>query len=154
MNTETNESVIVIPTAEETELARSSNRRLAKILGDNREKIGLRIEHDGGGESIDVPPVVIELLNYILTELGEGNAVSVIPVAAELTTRQAAEVLRVSQAFLAEQMENGTIPFRDEQSQRRILLKDIIAYTRSTNEKRLEALDELAAEAQDLKLGY
>jgi hypothetical protein len=37
---------------------------------------------------------------------------------------------------------------------RRILFQDLMAYKRSMVEKRLQNLEELATQAQDLELGY
>ncbi len=48
----------------------------------------------------------------VLTEIGEGNAVSIIPIHAELTTKDAADVLNVSLPFLAQLLERGEIPFQ------------------------------------------
>ncbi|MEX2142491.1 MAG: excisionase family DNA-binding protein [Pirellulales bacterium] len=149
-------SETVTPTKADAELAQASGRQLVKILGRKRKRksVRVRFESDGGAEPLAIPVAAFELLSHILTEMGKGNAVTLIPMQAELTTQQAADLLNVSRPFLIEQLEQGTIPFRKVGTHRRILFQDLMAYKRFLDERRLKVLEELAAQAQDLKMGY
>lgn len=147
----------VTPTEADARLAETSSRQLAKLLSGKRKRksLSLRIEPDGGPEeAIAIPLSAFKMLSDILTEMGKGNAVTLIPVHAELTTQQAADILNVSRPFLVEQLEQGTIPHRKVGTHRRILFHDLMEYKRRVDKDRLKALEELAAQAQDLKMGY
>ncbi len=147
----------VSPTQADSELARVSSRQLTKILSTTRKQecLSIRFSPEGGPEeSISIPLSAFGLLSHILTEMGKGNALTLIPVHAELTTQQAADILNVSRPFLIDQLEQGTIPFRKVGTHRRILFQDLMAYKKSVDDDRLKSLEELAAQAQDLKMGY
>jgi len=90
----------VAPTAAEAALAEASSRRLARYL-DTQNGLHFQIvEDDKPGETLAVPGSAIPLLLHILNEMAHGNAVTLIPVQAELTTQQAADILNVSRPFL------------------------------------------------------
>lgn len=146
----------VTPTPEEAVLAQESSRTLARFTGKQQKKpLQLRIQLEDAPEQIvSIPASAFRLLNDILTQMAKGNAVTLIPVHAELTTQQAADLLNVSRPFLVEQLEKKMIPFRKVGTHRRILFKDLMAYKEATDRRRLEALDELSKQAQDLGMGY
>jgi len=86
--------------------------------------------------------------------MAKGNAVTLIPVHAELTTQQAAQILNVSRPFLIEQLEKGVIPYRKVGTHRRVMFKDLMEYKQTMDHSRLNALEELSAIDQELGLGY
>ena len=146
----------VIPTAEVAEAAGASLRDLAGFRagqGLRRASVSLDLE-DGQRASVAIPAEVLDLLQGILVEMSQGNAVTMVPVHAELTTQQAADLLNVSRPFLIELLEQGAIPFRRVGTHRRIRLSDLTAYKQAVDSKRAEALDALAAQAQELGMGY
>ncbi len=145
-----------IPTAQETQIATESSRRLAMILGKRPKKVlPIQISADGGkGETVEIPLSAFRLLADILTQMAMGNAVSLIPIHAELTTQEAADLLNVSRPYLVDLLEQNKIPHRKVGSHRRILFQDLMAYKQDITQKRRKALEELAAQAQELGLGY
>jgi excisionase family DNA binding protein len=83
-----------------------------------------------------------------------GYAVAVTSVDADLTTQQAADVLNVSRPYLVRLLEQGQIPFHKTGSHRRVRHRDLMAYKRQVDAQRLQVLDALTAQAQELGLGY
>lgn len=142
------------PTEEEARLARESARTLSPYSSKPRE-MRLQIVDDGHpGETVTLPPVVVDLLNRILTQLAAGNALTLIPRHAELTTQQAANFLNVSRPFLVGLLEKGELRYRKVGTHRRIAFQELYAYRERSLKEGHDRLDELAAEAQELKMGY
>jgi excisionase family DNA binding protein len=146
----------VTPTPDETTMATESSQRIARFVGPKPPKaLRIKIQPEGlPEETVSIPASAFRLLTGILAQMAKGNAVTLIPVHAELTTQEAADLLNVSRPFLVELLKNGAIGFRQVGTHRRILLKDLMAYKERVDAARQQALTELAAQAQDLGMGY
>lgn len=79
---------------------------------------------------------------------------TVLPDHTELTIPQAADVLLVSPPFVAKLLDDGQIPFTGTGSDRRVMLRDALAWKRKVDADRLKSLEELSAIDQQLGLGY
>ena len=144
-----------LPSAEEIAIARESGRVLSVYLQTHAETQHIEIfDEKGKPHPVSVPVSALRLLVDVLTEIGEGNAVSIIPIHAELTTQDAADVLNVSRPFLVQLLERGEIPFHKTGTHRRIRYQDVVAYKERIDLERNKALDALAEQGQALKMGY
>lgn len=99
---------------------------------------------------LEVPPATLRLLSQILALMARQQAFVLYPVASELTTKQAAEVLGVSRPFLIRVLEAGEIPYRKVGRHRRVLMRDVLAYRRTMEVQSRAALDELVKLTEDV----
>lgn len=145
--------VLDLPTAQTTREASEALRAFSGFRETRPTHVEVVAEGDGAA-SVTVPVEAFELLVQVLAHLANGHAVTVMPVKAELTTQQAANILNVSRPYLIKLLDQGEILFRRVGTHRRVMLKDVVEYKRIDDVKRREAADALAAEAQALGLGY
>ena len=139
----------VTPSTDDVRLAITSSRRLAPFV--NRT---LKVQIEGTDEQVELPATAVRLLVELLSSMAEGNAVTLIPIHAELTTQQAADLLGVSRPFLIKQLDDQLISFRRVGTHRRVLFNDLMRYKRETDNQRSKALDALSKQAQELDMGY
>nr|WP_297389977.1 excisionase family DNA-binding protein [Acidiferrobacter sp.] len=71
-----------------------------------------------------------------------------------MTTRKAADILNISRSLLVQLLERGDMPFHEIGTHRRVRYQDVIDYKNRIDAERRKALDELAAQAQELGMGY
>lgn len=89
------------------------------------------------GGRVRLPESVRRLLARAVHELARGNAVSIVPIQAGLTTQQAADL---------------EIPFHHVGSHRRVRFEDLMAYRQRRSQARRQALAKMAREAQEMGL--
>jgi excisionase family DNA binding protein len=142
------------PTETDRRLANEGRRVLAGYLSGNR-KGTLKLVDDGVETEISVPEAALRRLDEILSHISRGQSVIILPLDIELTTQQAAALLNVSPPYLTSLLEDEkAIPFRSVGKHRWIRLLDLLAYKRKFLEEREAVLRELAAQAQELGMGY
>ncbi len=133
----------VIPDQHDTDLAKVSSHALGPVIA------------AAGDVSLTIANAeALRLLLSVLSEMARGNAVSLIPLHAEMSTQEAADILNVSRPYVVGLLEKGAIPFRKVGVQRRVLFSDLMDYKARCDSDRRMALDGLARQAQDLRLGY
>jgi excisionase family DNA binding protein len=144
----------VAPSEADAQLALESSRLLATHKLGKRSSIRLRFEDDET-EPVSVPASAMRLFLHLLIEMARGNAVTLIPTHAELTTQQAADLLNVSRPYVVKLLDEGKMPFRTVGKFRRIRFDDLMAYKCKDDEMRTKFADELTALSQELGgMGY
>ena len=141
----------LMPTGREVELAKKSSKILTGMRLGKTKPVEITLDNN---KNITVPLAAFKLLVTILSEMADGNAVSLVPVHAELTTQEAANLLNVSRPYLIQLLEKKKIPHRKVGTRRKILFQDLIAYKSKIDLARSKTLDRLAAYSQKLDLGY
>jgi len=139
-----------LPSDTEVILATEMMRVLASRK--TREGLRLRLVDDPQGRTIELPASSVVILVRVLEEMEKGNAVTILPVHAELTSQEAADLLNISRPSLIDLLERGEIPFRKVGTHRRVRFDDVMAYKRKADAARRAALEELAAYDQELGL--
>lgn len=148
-----NGNEVFTPSQSESKLARESGEKLAARL-DRSPELHFEVKSGSTSEELRLPPAVLRLLVRILTEFGRGNGMTLIPMRAELTTQQAADLLNVSRPYLVKLLDAGVIPSRKVGTHRRLQMEDLLAYKRESLAKRHASLDELQTLSQELDMGY
>lgn len=143
-----------IPSESDTQLSKQSSRILAAHASSQETQRIKVVEDDGSEQEVTIPAVAFQFLVDILTQMARGNAVTLIPIHAELTTQEAADLINVSRPFLVKLIEAGEIPHRLVGRHRRIRFEDLMDYKQRIDAQRMNALDALVEQAQELEMGY
>jgi len=143
-----------MPSKALTERARVALRALSGLPRSRGRIVRLRPEGVEKPITVDVPLEAFQMLMAILGQMANGNAVTLVPIHAELTTQQAADLLNVSRPHLVQLLEEGKIPSRKVGTHRRVRADDVLRFRMEEEKRRKAVLDELAAEAQKHGLGY
>lgn len=103
-----------------------------------------------GGERHRIPQAVVYGLARIAEVLARGDALTIVPVGAVMTTQQAADLLNVSRQYLVRLLDEGRLPYDRTGKHRRLKIEDVLAYKQKRDHERDEKLDELARLTEEL----
>jgi excisionase family DNA binding protein len=143
------------PSETDVELAKESSRKLAPLTALPSSTIELQFSTNPKKlEKVTLPKGAVQFLVHMLTEMAQGNAVTLMPIHAQLTTQQAARIVGVSRPFIIKEMQAGRIRYQTVGTHRRILFKDLMAYKQECINRHNKAMNELVQEAQELGFGY
>ncbi|CRM32458.1 MULTISPECIES: helix-turn-helix domain-containing protein [Pseudomonas] len=145
----------ILPLEKEVEAAVQGQRELASLLSTKFETQRIDIfDKEDKPHTLVLPTSALRLLVDILGELAIGNAVKVVPVHAELTSQEAADLLNVSRPHLVKMLEEGAIPFTKTGRHRRIRFSDLMAFKQRRDQESQDAMEELVRQTRELGLGY
>ncbi len=148
------EAIIERTTDRDQQIARDNLpqvKRLVTSFAKRTEPVAIQVsDHDM--VSLQLPAKLFGILQTILDLMAKGKAFSLIPANAELTTQEAADMLNVSRPHIVKLLKEGVIPYKEVGTHRRILLEDLVVYSRDLKQKRKEALEELARLGQQYNM--
>jgi excisionase family DNA binding protein len=144
-----------LPLDGEVKAALLGQRELAAFLSTQFETQRIEIfDKENRAHQVEVPTSALRLLVDILGELAIGNAVKIVPIHAELTSQEAADLLNVSRPHLVKLLEAGELPFHKTGRHRRVLFSDLMQFKQRREQSSQDAMEELARQAQELGMGY
>jgi excisionase family DNA binding protein len=139
------------PSADEIAQAKEAGRQLARLIPEDQRPLRL-VTEDNQHEMISIPPGAVRLFLDVLTQLGQGRAVTILPKKAELTTQEAADYLNVSRPYVVKLIETGMLPARNVGTRRRIAFQDLVRFDDADRKRRRAALNEVSQLDRDLGL--
>lgn len=139
------------PSKLEQKMAIASLPAFSSILS-NIHSEQTEIEIEETGERIKIPARALVLLGDILKAMGEGKPISIVPVATEVTTQKAAEILGCSRPYLIKLLEQGIIDFIKVGKHRRIKLEDVLAYREKMKAEQKNQLIDIMGTDEELGL--
>jgi excisionase family DNA binding protein len=115
------------PSKLEQKVAMESYSALAAVIEQiNSQEPAIEIEETK--DKIKIPLKALRLLGNILKAMSQGSPISIVPVATEVTTQKAAEMLGCSRPYLVKLLEEGKIEYTNVGRHRRIKFEDVVKY--------------------------
>lgn len=130
------------PSKEERKTAIASYNALEAVLSKLKSE-NTEIEIEETKEKIILPARALKLLGDILKAMGEGTPISLVPIATEVTTQKAADMLGCSRPHLVSLLESGQISFTKIGKHRRIKFEDVVNYKRKMKDQQKQHLIDL-----------
>ncbi len=139
------------PSKEEQKAALESYDALAATLEQIHSDYP-EIEIEETNEKIKIPLTALRLLAKILKETSQGKPISIVPIATEITTQAAAELLGCSRPHLVKLLEKGEINFTKIGKHRRIKYQDVIDYKKKMKAEQRKLLIEIMKADEEIGL--
>ncbi|SCC90856.1 Putative antitoxin VapB50 [Chlamydiales bacterium SCGC AG-110-M15] len=141
-----------LPEPEEVEQAALIGKELSSFveIGKGRE-VMLVFRKEGRDLELPFPPSALQLLLRIMGQIALGNSVTLIPIHAQLTTQEAADLLNVSRPFVVKLLKEGKIPCIKVGAHRRVRFEDLMEYKNDMLAESEQARAELAKLGQEIE---
>lgn len=143
----------VVPSEEDIAIAQETQPLMAELESQSAENARYTLT-DKQGVKLKISSAMFEALVQVVDAMASGKAIKVVPMDAELTTQQAADMLNVSRPYIVSLLESGKIPSHKVGRYRRIRFEDMRVYQMAQEMKRQTVMSQLADDAQELDLGY
>ncbi len=127
------------PSKEEQKVAMESYNALASVL-EQLHTENPEIEIEETKEKIRIPLKALKLLANILKVTSQGKPISIVPIATEMTTQAAADLLGCSRPHLVKLLEEGEIEYSKVGKHRRVKFEDVTAYKKKMKAKQQDLL--------------
>ena len=141
------------PSKKEQIAAMKSYNALAATLEELHSE-NPEIEIEETAEKIKIPLKALKLLAKILKATSQGQPISLVPIATEMTTQAAAELLGCSRPHFVKLLEEGNIPFTLVGRHRRVKFEDVMNYKKEMKSKQEKLLIEMMKSDEELGLYY
>lgn len=139
------------PNKQERKLAEASYTSLISSI-EQLKTDQVEIEIEETREKIVLPKKALNLLGEILKAMSQGKPISIVPLATEVTTQSAAEILGCSRPYLVKLLEEGKIEYTKVGKHRRIKYEDVIDYKQKMKEEQKQRLIDMMHADEDLGL--
>ena len=135
------------PTEKDTKEASEAMRARGGAM--TPQGLPFAVRQEGAEVAVELSPYLGQLVLDMLGHVARGEMVTFLPYGAELSTKEAADLLNVSRPFLVNLLESGKIPFHRVGSHRRVRAVDILAYKKRRDRERSDALSDLQRLGQE-----
>jgi excisionase family DNA binding protein len=139
------------PTKIEQKTALKSYSALVAALSHIKEA-ETEIEIEETHDKIVIPLRALLLLGDILKAMSEGKPISIVPVATEVTTQKAAEILGCSRPHLVKLLEEGKINFVKIGKHRRIMFEDVMKHKQKMKAEQKKHIIDMMNQDEELGL--
>ena len=129
---------ITKPSKEDQKLAMESYNALEEVLKELNYDPEIEIEETK--EKIKIPLSAMKLLAQILKVTSQGKPISIVPIAMEMTTQAAADLIGCSRPHIVKLLETGKIDYTLIGKHRRVKFEDIMTYKKEMKAKQQSLL--------------
>lgn len=139
------------PSKDEQKLAIESYDALASVIEQLKSE-NPEIEIEETQERIKIPLSALKFLSEILKAMSQGKPFSLVPVATEVTTQKAAEILGCSRPHLVKLLEDGQIEFTKVGKHRRVKFEDVMNYRKKMKKTQKQNIIDIMKSDEELGL--
>ncbi len=139
------------PSKDEQKLAIESYDALASVIEQLKSE-NPEIEIEETQERIKIPLSALKFLGEILKAMSQGKPFSLVPVATEVTTQKAAEILGCSRPHLVKLLEEGQIEFTKVGKHRRVKFEDVMNHRKKMKKTQKQNIIDIMKSDEELGL--